>query len=345
LSELETQLEQIKAALADLRAHTGDGAATRKQLDSLFRRVHNLKAAAAADGLSDLSHAAHELENLLHSLRTGKSTLDGQVLQQLTTTSAALGDNLLPRDIWRSLKAEEKHVFRQCVKEGANLLLVQTSFSAGDFDQQFRKLKEDLSRNGEVISVSPRADGEKINFRILYATTAEANEIQAGISDVNIEPLLIQTANSFAAVLNRAARAGQAAALALGKQIEFEVTGSDLSLDKRLCDALAAPLLHLVRNAVDHGIESQGKIVIDAKVSEDETIITIADDGRGIDPSVIPFIFSPGFSTKTEVSETSGRGVGLDVVKTTIEELGGSITVSTESGKGSSFTIRVLNPR
>ena len=115
MSELESQLEQIKAALADLRAHTGDGAATRKQLDSLFRRVHNLKAAAAADGLKDLSHAAHELENVLHALRTGKSTLDGQVLKQLTKTSAALGDNLLPRAIWSSLKAEEKHVFRHLV--------------------------------------------------------------------------------------------------------------------------------------------------------------------------------------------------------------------------------------
>ena len=146
-------------------------------------------------------------------------------------------------------------------------------------------------------------------------------------------------------MLNRAVRAGQAAALALGKEIDFEVSGGDLSLEKRLCDALAAPLLHLVRNAVDHGIESRGKIIIDAKTNEGETIITVADDGRGIDPSVIPFIFSPGFSTKSEVSETSGRGVGLDVVKTTIEELGGSITVSSEPRKGSSFTIRVRNPR
>jgi len=345
LSELETQLEQIKAALADLRAQTGAGVVTRKQLDSLFRRVHNLKAAASADGLSDLSHAAHELENILHSLRTGKSTLNGEALQQLTKTSAALGDNLLPRAIWSSLKTEEKHVFRQCVKEGANLFLVQTSFNAADFDQQFQKLKEELGRIGETISVSPRADGEKINFRILYATTAAAHEILTGISDVKIEPLLIQTTNSLDAVLNRAVRAGQAAALALGKQIDFEVTGGDRSLDKGLCDALAAPLLHLVRNAVDHGIESRGRIVIDAKSSEGATIITVADDGRGIEPSVIPFIFCPGFSTKTEVSETSGRGVGLDVVKTTIEELGGSINVSTESGKGSSFTIRVPNPR
>ena len=83
MSDLEDKLEQIKTALAELRASTADGPATRKQLDSLFRQVHNVKAVAAADGLTDLTRAAHELENVLHSLRTGDSTLDNHVLQQL----------------------------------------------------------------------------------------------------------------------------------------------------------------------------------------------------------------------------------------------------------------------
>lgn len=348
MSELENQLEQIKAALADLRANTGDGAATRKQLDSLFRRVHNLKATAAADGLHDLTHAAHELENVLHALRTGKLSLDGKVLQQLTDTSTALSDNLIPHEIWTSLKAGEKEALKQAVREGANLFLVQTSFCVADFDRQFQKLVERLTSMGEVISTSPKADGETINFRVLYAREAEAGETIETLTDiphVQVEPLLSQTANTFDRVVERAIRAGQAAATALGKQIDFELHGADLALQKSLCNALAAPLLHLVRNAVDHGIESRGKIVIQAESVGDETTITIADDGRGIDPSVIPFIFQPGFSTKTEASETSGRGVGLDVVKTTIEELGGSIRVSSEPNKGSTFTIRVRNQR
>jgi chemotaxis protein histidine kinase CheA len=348
LSELENQLEQIKAALADLRANAGDGAGTRKQLDSLFRRVHNLKATAAADGLKDLTHAAHELENVLHAVRTGKLSLDGKVLQQLTDSSAALSDNLIPHEIWTTLKSEEKQALKQAVREGANLFLVQTSFCVADFDRQFQKLVERLTSMGEVISTSPKAEGDTINFRVLYARAAEAQETTEAITtfpEVSVEPLLSQTANSFARVVERAIHAGRTAATALGKQIDFEVRGADLSLQKSLCNALAAPLLHLVRNAVDHGIESRGKIVIHADNIGDETTITIADDGRGIDPSVIPFIFQPGFSTKTEASETSGRGVGLDAVKTTIEELGGSITVSSEPHQGSTFTIRVLNPR
>ena len=341
LSDIENQLEQIKAALADLIAASRGGSETRKQLDSLFRRVHNLKATAAADGLNDLSHAAHELENELHALRTGNSTIDDNLLQQLTEN---LSDNLFPREIWTSLKAEEKHALRQSVKEGANLFLVQTSFDVTDFDRQFQKLVERLTSTGEVISTSPKAEGEKINFRLLYASTGGSGEVVEAITDipdVSVEPLLSQTANSLETILQRAVRAGEAAATTLRKAIEFEVRGAELSLSKSLCDALAAPLLHLVRNAVDHGIELRGKITIEATTIGDQTTITVSDDGRGIDPSQIPSIFQPGFSTKNEASETSGRGVGLDVVKTTIEELGGSVKIKSELGRGSTFEISV----
>ena len=94
MSTLEDQLKEITSALDDLRAHPADGPETRKTLDSLFRRTHNHKAVAAADGLHDLTRAAHELENVLHSLRTGRSTLNDQLLQQLNEKSAAISDSL-----------------------------------------------------------------------------------------------------------------------------------------------------------------------------------------------------------------------------------------------------------
>lgn len=357
MSELENKLEQIRAALNDLRASASDGSRARKQLDSLFRRVHNLKAAASADGLNDLSAAAHELENVIHSLRTGTSTLDDNVLQQLTETSAALSEHLLadaiPDEIWSSLKTEEKHSLRQCVKEGANLFLVQTSFDVAGFDRQFQNLKEKLSSVGEVISIAPKVESEKINFKIIYARAVEASQIQdeiAGISGVTVEELLDQTVDSLAAAFRRAVRAGQSAAVATGKEVDFVVRGEDLLLDGFLCKALVDPLTHLVRNAVDHGIESKderlrlgknarGKIVIEAAPVVGQTRITVTDDGRGIDPAVMNRIFQLGFSTATEVTTISGRGVGLDAVETTVKELGGSITISSKPNKGSTFEI------
>lgn len=326
MSDLEDKLEQIKTALAELRATAADGPTTRKQLDSLFRQVHSLKAVAAADGLTDLSRAAHELENVLHSLRTGESTLDNRALQQLAETSTALSETLLsdlvPHDIWRSMQAHEKHALKQSISEGANIFVVEASFDVADFDREFRKLKEKLSSEGEVIAVAPKVESErpdKITFRILCAGNVSSGTV----------------------VLQRAVRAGQAAATALGKDIEFEVNGAELSLDKSVWQVVADPLLHLVRNAVDHGIEHRGKITITAEKLSDQLQLRVTDNGRGIDPELIATgrLFEPGFSTASELSEVSGRGVGLDVVKTSIEQRGGSVKIQSELGKGSTFLI------
>lgn len=330
MSDLEDKLEQIKTALAELRASTATGPATRQQLDALFRQVHNVKAVAAADGLTDLSRAAHELENVLHSLRTGESTLDNHVLQLLEET---LSETLpLPDEISTSLKPEEKHTLKQSLNEGGKLFLVQTSFDQSDFDQQFQNLKARLTRDGEVISVAPKVENEKINFRILYATRSEIPELAPNVS---IKPILCSEGN----VWDRIVRAGKSTAASLGKDINFDVRGTEISVDAEIADCL----LHLVRNAVHHGIESRGTITIAATNDEDQLKITVTDDGRGIDPETIAsgILFSPGFSTASELSEISGRGVGLDVVKTTVKARFGSVQIESELGKGSTFTITI----
>ena len=115
------------------------------------------------------------------------------------------------------------------------------------------------------------------------------------------------------------------------------MSGADVSLDNAIADCL----LHLVRNAVHHGIESRGTITIEATNDQDQLRITVTDDGRGIDPETIAsgVLFEPGYSTASEISEISGRGVGLDVVKTTVEHRGGSVKIESELGKGSTFQI------
>jgi two-component system, chemotaxis family, sensor kinase CheA len=330
LSDLEDKLEQIKTALAALRASTADGPATRKQLDALFRQAHNVKAVAAADGLTDLTRAAHELENVLHSLRTGESTIDNRVLQQV---EEALSETLpLPDDISTSLKTEEKYALKQTLKDGAKLFLVQTSFDQSDFDQQFQNLKARLTRDGEVISVAPKVENDKINFRILYATRSEDLELAPNIT---IEPLFKPERNLW----DRIVRAGKSTATSLGKNVNFNLRGTEISLDDEIADCL----IHLVRNAVHHGIESRGTITIAATNDEAQLKITVTDDGRGIDPQTIAsgILFNPGFSTASELSEFAGRGVGLDIVKTTVESRSGSVQIQSEPGKGSTFTITI----
>ena len=338
--------------MKQLRDTGGSGPQARKLLDTLFRSVHNLKASASADGLTRLAAAAHEFENVLHSLRTGQPAFDGNVIQA---------------DVWNGLKRAQKHAVQQSIAEGARLFLVQAVLDVGVLGQQFRSLNETLSKNGEVISAVPSASKEyvgKVNFRILYA----ASEAPAELSNTTVEeisvvrstatntfeqqmPVLERAFHKFAAellnpepistddMLARALRAGEAAAEALGKDIEFEVKSDPALLDQLPGDRLAAPLLHLVRNAVDHGIDQRGKVTIEIARRDDLITITVTDDGHGIAPALLDEIFQPGFSTKTDVSDLSGRGVGLDAVKASIEELGGTIRVHSTPGHGASFEL------
>jgi two-component system chemotaxis sensor kinase CheA len=162
----------------------------------------------------------------------------------------------------------------------------------------------------------------------------------------------------------------------LHKEISLEMVGEDTDLDKNLVEALADPLVHLVRNSVDHGIELPddrvaagkpriGTIVLAAEQEGDHILLTIRDDGKGMDPDRIReiavkkgaidrdladrlsdsecfnLIFAPGFSTKEEISDVSGRGVGMDVVKTKIAQLNGSVNVESTLGEGSLIVIKV----
>ncbi|MBC7427130.1 MAG: chemotaxis protein CheA, partial [Bacteriovorax sp.] len=159
---------------------------------------------------------------------------------------------------------------------------------------------------------------------------------------------------------------------ALNKQVNLELIGEDTEIDKTVLEHLADPLVHIVRNAVDHGLETTegrvaagkpeiGTVTIKAAHEGNNLVIEISEDGKGIDPKIIRaiavkkgvisenatmsdddivnLIFHPGFSTKAEVSEISGRGVGMDVVKTNIAKLSGEVKVITEIGKGSTFKV------
>lgn len=312
--EFEARLTQISAMIDQLRASAGKN--RRESLDTLFRSVHSLKAAAHANGLKGLAARAHELENFLHAVRTGRASLDE--LPGLDHSQIPQIESVIPAEIRGSLKDEERYRLAECLNENANVYLVETNFDVSDFDRQFQQLKQDLNKTGEVIATAPMTEHGRVNFRILYATKSDLYRI-----------------------IDQAVRGGRAVAEATGKEVDFSIR-IDASLDKPVCDLLADPLMHLVRNAVDHGIEANGRVTIGATTVANETRIVVTDDGGGIDPSILEKIFEPGFSTAPEITMVSGRGVGLDVVKTAIEELGGSIKVSSEPGKGSTFEIILL---
>ncbi|MDR3204081.1 MAG: chemotaxis protein CheW [Deltaproteobacteria bacterium] len=161
-----------------------------------------------------------------------------------------------------------------------------------------------------------------------------------------------------------------------GRQVDFEIVGEDTLVDKTVAERLYEPLAHQIRNAVDHGLEDPlerkhvgkpptGQLILTAYKKEGFTFVSVADDGRGLDEARIRqvasekgflppsaaqaisaeecwnLIMQPGFSTASEATEISGRGVGMDVVKSTVESLGGEVIIETHKGKGSNFTYKI----
>lgn len=189
-------------------------------------------------------------------------------------------------------------------------------------------------------------------------------EIQESAMSIRAQPI--------GSVFSRVPRILRELAASTGKQVKLELVGEATELDKTVIERLGEPLTHLIRNAVDHGIETtkerlaagksaEGTLVLSAEHRSGRILIRIADDGRGIDRArvfakavekgiVAPdaqmtkedidaLIFAPGFSTAAEVTSVSGRGVGMDVVRQNVKELGGRITIESEEGKGTSFTL------
>jgi chemosensory pili system protein ChpA (sensor histidine kinase/response regulator) len=195
-----------------------------------------------------------------------------------------------------------------------------------------------------------------------------SSEIQNKLMRTRMVPL--------ATLATRLHRAVRVLAREQGKMVELVLEGEEIELDKTVLDEMADPLLHLLRNAVDHGIEppelrqvmgktERGKIVLRAFHEGNQVVIQVSDDGTGLEPQILQsaairgghvsdvdatqlpvddlysLIFLPGFSTAGEVSEISGRGVGLDIVKTNVHRLKGTVSVASTPGKGTDFVIRL----
>jgi two-component system chemotaxis sensor kinase CheA len=236
-------------------------------------------------------------------------------------------------------------------------------------------LDEIMNMVGELVLVRNR-------FQTLNANLGASEELSKAVSNLDVVTADLQLSvmktrmQPIKKVFGRFPRVVRDLARSLKKEIRLEMVGEDTDLDKNLVEALADPLVHLVRNAVDHGIESpeervavgkprEGLVVLTASQEGDHILLSIKDDGKGMNADVLRkkvvekglmdeesaarlddkecynLIFLPGFSTKTEISDVSGRGVGMDVVKTRISQMNGVVEIDSEEGKGSTIIIKV----
>lgn len=236
------------------------------------------------------------------------------------------------------------------------------------------RLDEIMNMVGELVLVRNRL--------VRLGSNSADEAMSKAVSNLDVVTADLQTAvmktrmQPIKKVFGRFPRLVRDLARNLKKEINLELVGEDTDLDKNLVEALADPLVHLVRNAVDHGIETPeereasgkqrgGKVVLSAEQEGDHILLSISDDGKGMDADQLRakavekglldkdaadrlnefecynLIFAPGFSTKTEISDVSGRGVGMDVVKTKISQLNGTVNVFSVKGQGSKIVIKV----
>ncbi|MEW6994559.1 chemotaxis protein CheW [Colwelliaceae bacterium MEBiC 14330] len=237
-----------------------------------------------------------------------------------------------------------------------------------------KRLDQIMNMVGELVLVRNRltslglvSDDEDLN-KAVTNLDAVTTDLQGAVMQTRMQPIK--------KVFGRFPRVVRDLARSLQKDISLILEGEDTDLDKNLVEALADPLVHLVRNSVDHGIEApdvreamgkprEGTVVLSASQEGDHILLTIKDDGAGMDAEKLKaiaiergvldvdaaarmpdkeafsLIFAPGFSTKTEISEVSGRGVGMDVVKTKITQLNGTVNIDSELGVGTVLEIKV----
>ncbi|MDO3385039.1 chemotaxis protein CheA [Gilvimarinus sp. SDUM040013] len=237
-----------------------------------------------------------------------------------------------------------------------------------------QRLDEIMNMVGELVLVRNRL--------VRLGDTVQNESLSKAVSNLDVVTADLQTSvmktrmQPIKKVFGRFPRVVRDLARSLKKEIDLELVGEETDLDKNLVEALADPLVHLVRNSVDHGIElpevreakgkpRKGRVVLGAEQEGDHILLSITDDGAGMDPDKLrgiavekgvydedavqrltdeeafALIFAPGFSTKKEISDVSGRGVGMDVVKTKITQLNGSIEIQSKMGEGTRFNIKV----
>jgi two-component system chemotaxis sensor kinase CheA len=224
-----------------------------------------------------------------------------------------------------------------------------------------------INRETTGVKNEEEANGSEIYNNVTRQLTKLTNELRDTVMGIRLLPVSI--------IFNNVKRIIRDMKRQLGKDVNFEVHGEDTVLDKKIIDNLFDPLIHIVRNSMDHGIEAAedriaagkdpvGNLKITAESSGGYVVISVIDDGKGIDKDkviekaerlgtltkpvdtmtdseILSLIFESGLSTKQEVSSFSGRGVGMDIVRSKVEEMSGNIFVASEVGKGTTMTIKV----
>ena len=275
---------------------------------------------------------------------------------------------LVPPETFDQLTEFEKVKLASAMDARKNIYCLEAVFRLENFTEELQSLQNILSEISDLIFTLPsekEIGQNEIGFQIFISGTVEAEKLKEATGTYNAE-IIFQTApaafsNDLSGILSQIVGQGKDWARRLGKQTSIHILSDEPDLSAEDLQLIFDILLHLVRNAVDHSIEKSGHIEIRLKETGGGLQLTVSDDGRGIDRHVIrakaverklilpdtvlseqetlELIFLPGFSTAQKVTELSGRGIGLDVVRDSVVNANGTISVESKAGAGATFEI------
>ncbi|WKK83071.2 chemotaxis protein CheA [Marivirga arenosa] len=409
LAEAMDNYEEISRFLTQLEKKTND----QELIQSLFRITHTLKGNAAGMGFNDIADLAHVLEDMFSEIRDRKIELSDDVFSAIFKGTDVLG-NLISaikeeKTVrYKGIKTKLEVIIRNANKSATGESKVPDSVepetkkenipSANDKDHTKEelygenndetqalnnkvglsdlvqvpvgKLDNLLNLVGELIIERDRLIA--MNSNISNTDFSRLNRISSDLQYSVMNVRLVQV--GF--LLNKFHRIVRDIAHKESKKVNLILEGAETEIDRNILHVISDSMIHLVRNAIGHGIEkeedriknnksAEGNLIIKASSESDNVILEIIDDGAGINPSkikekalskglikaqdvdhmsqeeILMLIFRPGFSTNDQVNDISGRGVGMDVVKQSLDSIGGTIKIDSEVGKGSTFTLNL----
>ncbi|MDB5651136.1 MAG: ATPase [Hyphomicrobiales bacterium] len=394
LSETAEQLEAVGAHLVHFERNPGDPRA----IADIFRLAHSIKGTCGFLGLDRLGRLAHAAEALIMRMREGAAptpervTLVLAAIDRLREILAVLGHTgvepngddaaliaelesglvSLPRGALHPEAATEptaKSEFASANQESAVPVRESSTIRVAvpALEQIMALVSELVLTRNQLMELTRDTSDDELKSPILRLN-ALTSDLQDGVMRARMQPIgrLFGTLPRLLRELSRQ----------LGKKIELRTEGANTELDRQLIELIRDPLMHMIRNCADHGIENAadrlaagkspvGTIRLSASHEAGHIKIIVFDDGRGLDvgrianrarqqglaneedlarmssEEVCRFIFAPGFSTAAQITTISGRGIGLDVVRESIEAIGGTVSIATVAGRGTTFTLKI----
>jgi two-component system chemotaxis sensor kinase CheA len=392
--ETKELLDKLDNDLVELEKRQNDV----ELLNAIFRYVHTIKGTSSFIGFEQMSELTHKFEDVLNKLRKFELKLNPEIMDVILEAQDLMkvllskleANDLSPIDISGVVSKLERisrgeFLIEEDV-EKASVDNVSQKLQSKVIDKTVRidveRLDELMNLVGELVlgrnrltqivsGIVERFEGESL-ARELMDTIAQVDyltsELQAVVMRARMMPI--------AKVFSKFPRIVRDLSRDLNKEVELLIYGEETEVDKSVIESIHDPLVHLIRNAIDHGIETpqerkavgkpeKGKVILRAEHEGNFIVITVEDDGRGIDPErvrrkavekkiiteqeassisdrdALNLIFLLGFSTASKVTNVSGRGVGLDVVKANITKLNGMIDVQSTLGQGTKFILKL----